>query len=71
MGTKHQLLFILAVAFFTGVHCRGHRSCIGPPGPPCQGPCNCEAKNCTGGLVTGVCDCTCYVCAKQEGKHVE
>ena len=75
MSTKHQLLLILAVVFFTGVHCRGHRPCIGPPGPfplpVCPSPCNCEAENCKGGLVTGVCGCTCSVCAKQEGKHVE
>ena len=79
MSPKLQLYFILAALFFTGIHSRGHRPCIEPadgpemgtPPPVCQGPCKCVAENCPGGLVTCVCGCRCYLCAKQEGKDVK
>lgn len=74
MNKKHQLFIIVAVVMFTCVHSDGHVCPSGPKGadpgsppPVCLGACNCVAENCPGGLVTGVCDCTCPVCAKRQG----
>lgn len=79
MNTKRQLFVIVAVVMFACVNSNGlpvvcppgPKGAPGSPPPVCLGPCNCLAENCPGGLVTGVCDCTCHVCAKQEGDNYD
>ena len=80
MKVKPQILLLLAVVSLTGAYSRSRRrACVPPPQGPvprppgvpppvCRGPCECSTANCPGGLVTGVCDCDCAVCAKQEGE---